>query len=450
MKLRRLSLVTAVALGCLSSANAADTLAEAFTNGKLSTTLKATYADQTSEFAANKPLNNEHIFGIGAELGYVTDPFYGFRIGLTGQTWGSISPEKNAKTMYKTEWYANGAVLSELFLGYGVGKTDIKFGRQYVSSPLVAGNPTRAYKEAFEGLSITNKDIPDTTLFAGWYYKFQGRSKTAMQGSANSDVGAPVFKDRVIVSGMSGPYALKFDNIFTGAIINQSIPGLKLTGAYARGTDIKRSVDVKGDVDTFLVEGNYRLPVSNFKLGFDAMYKGSRVDNALGTYDGDMLGFRAGIYDFYGFGFSYAFTTVSDDDGLVFGFGNGPASYTMLPIRGPYVFTGYAGMNTHKLTLDYDFSSIGINGLKTSLQYVKGEQDTPSAQAGSTAAGTHMDVEGWSIVANYAVQQVKGLNVAITYTELDRENYNASNVRTDTDNDELWVKLSYKFDLLGK
>nr|WP_249291715.1 hypothetical protein [Campylobacter curvus] len=112
----------------MSYANAADTLAEAFTKGKLSGTIKATYADQTDE--RNPAINNENIFGIGLELGYVTDPLYGFRIGATGQAYGSpFSPEKNAKTMYDKEWYANGAVLSELYLGYSIGKTDIKVGR---------------------------------------------------------------------------------------------------------------------------------------------------------------------------------------------------------------------------------------------------------------------------------------------------------------------------------
>ena len=45
-------------------------------------------------------------------------------------------------------------------------------------------------------------------------------------GSNNDidDVGrAPSFKDRVIVAGL-GPYALKFDNIFTGAVQNSSVP----------------------------------------------------------------------------------------------------------------------------------------------------------------------------------------------------------------------------------
>ena len=58
MKLGKLSLIAAVALGCAAGANAADTLTEALTNGKLSTTLRAVYADKTNQENAYQ---NEHI-----------------------------------------------------------------------------------------------------------------------------------------------------------------------------------------------------------------------------------------------------------------------------------------------------------------------------------------------------------------------------------------------------
>ncbi|MCD8212779.1 MAG: OprD family outer membrane porin [Campylobacter sp.] len=445
MKLNKLSLAAVIALGCFSSANAADTLVEAFTNGKLSGTIKATYADVTDERSA---VHNENIFGIGLELGYVTDPFYGFRLGITGQAHGSISPDDNAKTYYNKEWYANGAVLSELYLGYGIGKTDIKVGRQYFVSPTVAGNYTRAFKESFEGVSITNKDIPDTTLTAAWFYKFQGRSKVAM---GSTDTGAPRFDDRVIVAGLSGPTTLKFDNIFTGTIVNKSIPGLTLSASYAMGTDVEY-LNSKDDINIFNVEASYKVGVTDIlKLGIDLNYKGSRSEGMVAqrNYEGDMFGVRLGAYDFYGFTATYAYTTMSDDDALIFSFGNGGSSYTALPIRGPFVFTGYAGMDTHKVTLGYDFGAIGVNGLKTTFQYINGEQDTPSHQAGATAANTHMDVEGWAAVASYAIPQVKGLTASATYVALERDNHYADGTSKKTDNDERWLQLSYKFNLLN-
>ena len=444
MKLAKLSLAAVLAMGFLSSASAADTLAQAFLDGKLSGKIQTTYADQKDERTA---IRDEEITSVQFELGYVTDPFYGFRLGVTGQ--GNFLPFNSLRkrgTLYDKEWRMQGVVMSEAYLGYAVGQTDIKFGRQYVNTPLVAGNPTRAFKEAFEGLTIVNKDIPDTTMIGGWYYKFQGRSATVSGGKEGR---APQFKDKVVVGGM-GPVAHEFDNIFTGAVINQSIPGLKLTGAYARVTDLRLGA-LQGDINFYLAEANYKIPVGDFKLGFDAMYKGSRTTDRLENlnYDGNMIGLRAGIYDFVGFSASYAYTTVSDNDALAFGLGNGPGSYALLPIRGPFVFTGYAGMDVHKFLFSYDFKEVGADGLKAALHLVKGKQDAPHRNAGPTAAKTRMNVQGWGANLSYNIPWVKGLSAGVTYVELERKNFNARGRVKKTDNNELWLQLGYKFDLLN-
>nr|WP_314564987.1 OprD family outer membrane porin [uncultured Campylobacter sp.] len=444
MKLAKLSLAAVLALGFLGAANAADTFGEAFTKGKLAGKIQATYVDQKDERA---PIHDEQLTSIQLELGYVTDPFYGFRLGVTGQ--GNFLPFNSMRksgTLYDKEWRTQGAVMSEAYLGYGIGQTDIKFGRQYVNTPLVAGNPTRAFKEAFEGLTIVNKDIPNTTLIGGWYYKFQGRSAVVTGGKEGR---APHFKDRVVVGGI-GPVAYEFDNIFTGAVINQGIPNLKLTGAYARVTDLRRGA-LQGDINFYLAEANYKVPVGDFKLGFDAMYKGSRTTRGLEdlNYDGNMIGLRAGIYDFVGFSASYAYTTVGDNDALAFGLGNGPGSYTLLPIRGPFVFTGYAGMNTHKLLFEYDFKDAGAEGLKAKLHLVKGKQDAPHRNAGPTAVNTHMNVKGWAAQASYDIPWVKGLSASVTYTALERKNFDAMGAVKKTDNNELWLQVGYKFNLLN-
>ena len=454
MKASKIAL-SLVAASCLATAlNAADTLAEALSNGKFSAGVKATYATQKDERSDDK---YHSIFGVGLEAGYVTDAFYGFRVGMTGQAYGSpFTPKKPAKTMYDKEWYANGAVLSELYLGYSIGKTDIIAGRQYYVSPLVAGNYTRAYKEAFEGVSIENKDIPDTSLRAAWFYKFQGRSKVTMNdaGSSNDidDVGrAPSFKDRVIVAGL-GPYALKFDNIFTGAVQNSSVPGLKLTAAYARASGVEYYANRGDDVNLYILEANYRLGFDAFKLGFDAMYKGSRTNGQMGEshLDGNMYNLRVGIYELAGFSASYAYSINSKNNSTILGIGNGPGSYTFLPIRGPFVYTAYAGMQVHKIVLDYNFKAVGIDGLKTSLQFVKGEQDslnngTHKGRGIGQAKGTSMDVKGFAAVLSYDIPQVKGLGVSATYAALERDLHAANGKSVKKDNNELWLQAKYNF-----
>ena len=215
-------------------------------------------------------------------------------------------------------------------------------------------------------------------------------------------------------------------------------------------TDLRRGA-LQGDINFYLAEANYKVPVGDFKLGFDAMYKGSRTTRGLEdlNYDGNMIGLRAGIYDFVGFSASYAYTTVSDNDALAFGLGNGPGSYTLLPIRGPFVFTGYAGMDVHKFLFSYDFKEVGADGLKAALHLVKGKQDAPHRNAGPTAAKTRMNVQGWGANLSYNIPWVKGLSAGVTYVELERKNFNARGRVKKTDNNELWLQLGYKFNLLN-
>lgn len=437
MKKINLCLGGCIALGSLSAVSAADNLEEALVNGKLKTELKAAYVDQTNEAS---PYKNENMLTTGIEVSYVTDPLEGFRIGLTGQ--GNASPlndKQNSKQMNKTEWWATGFVLSEAYLGYTFDKTDIKAGRQYVNMPLVSGNYTRAFKEAFEGVSVYNKNLPDTEIQAGWFYKFQGRSNTVT--SQEKSGGAPLFKDKVVLGGVS-PYAREFDDIFTLALINSSIENTKLTGSYARVTNFA-SGKGDGDVNLFLGQVNYIVPLDMLKLVFDAQYNGSRVDGEFDKerFDGDMLGFRAGFKDFYGFALYYAYTTVSDKDSTIISVGNGGDTYTFLPIRGPFVYSNQAGMDTHKITLDYNFAQIGIDGLKASFHYVNGEQDSKNDKTNKD-----VDIKGWATVVNYAIKQVKGLSASVFYAELEKDP-NKSNERS-YNQDELWIKLSYKFDVL--
>ena len=271
---------------------------------------------------------------------------------------------------------------------------------------------------------------------------------------------APLFKDRVILGNMTGPVTVKFENIFSAYIQNKSLPYTTLTGAYAAVTDVKPANALKdGDVSLYLAEANVKVPVGEvLKLGFDLNYKGSRVDGGLEPrrLDGDMFGARVSVSEFFGFGLSYAYTTVSDDDAVILGVGNGPGSYTALPIRGPFVFTGYAGMDTHKVVLDYNFGAIGLDGFKTALHYVKGDQDRVSGTnninasgAAGQKVGTSMDVEGWAVTANYAPKAVKGLSLGVTYTALERSDHYASGVNRKFDENEIWLQAAYKFDLSG-
>ena len=169
MKLVKLSVVTMLIAGMASCSFAADTLADAFKNGKVSGELKVWYFDKDTEKlnSSTSPTSvlkdtakSGDILNTTVVLNYVTDAFYGFNLGTTIQANAAPFVDEEGKEAYKDDMYGSGAVLSEAYLGYTLGKTNAKIGRQFISTPIVNGSGSRIVKESFEGATIVNTDLP--------------------------------------------------------------------------------------------------------------------------------------------------------------------------------------------------------------------------------------------------------------------------------------------------
>ncbi|MBN1840555.1 MAG: OprD family outer membrane porin [Campylobacterales bacterium] len=433
MKLAKLSLAAMVVAGLASSSFAADTLADAFKNGKVSGELKAWYFDKTTENATGD--NNANLTNVGLTLGFVTDSLYGFYAGATYQgssmPFVSSSDKSDTKDAFKSHEYASGSVLSEAYLGYKIGKTNAKIGRQFISTPLVSGSGSRFFKESFEGVTVVNTDIPQTTLVAGYVNKFQGRTSTI---SGNGDGDAPTFEKSAAFNGAS---TLSFDGAYTAAIINKSITGLTLTAQYAVVKDV---VDA-ADVDVYYTEANYVLPVAGFKLGFDANYRGSRTDTGLDNlnYEGSMFGARVSIKELAGFGASFAATTTSSNDNVILGMGNGTSTYTGTMIQGSAGSTATADTDAYKFQVNYDFSKVGVAGLSAMAQYQWTDQGHSISKT-TGAKGNDTDYTSIGAGVYYKVAALPGLTTGLEY-----ETREADTGTTKYDTDELWFKAGYKF-----
>ncbi|WP_277641851.1 OprD family outer membrane porin [Wolinella succinogenes] len=438
------SLAALIAIGAMSPLCAADTLSEAFKNGTIKGEIKIWYWNKTDEAAP--ALHNESILNTALELGYKSADFYGFSLGSTFQANATPFANDGAKEMFVNEEYASGAVLSEAYLGYGQGTSELKVGRQYINTPSISGSYNRIFKESFEGVTFKNGDIPDTKVFVGYIQKFQGRT-SHISGDDAGD--APLFVKKIILAG-AGPLSYAFDGVYSVGLTNRSIPNLTLGAQYTLLRDVASfpaSGAVMDDISLYYAEANYLLPMEGFKLGFDVNYKGSRTGKDLDfkNLEGDMWGLRFSVLDFYGFGASLAYTTVSSDDDVILGLGNGAGSYTVLPIRGPLVYSGYAGMDSYSLKLFYDFAQLRIKGLRVEAQYLEASQDAPSVTTRSTTAGTRSDYKGYSGTINYAIPALEGLSAQVIYTAFEREMFPVSGASTTIDTDELWVNFSYKF-----
>jgi len=441
MKLAKLSLAAIVVAGLASSSFAeSTTLADAFKNGKVNGELRAWYFDR------DNGTSTENIFNTGVSLGYVTDSLYGLSLGLTMQS--NYSPFANdaEKTMYTSDLYGSGAVLSEAYVAYTIGKTTAKIGRQYIATPLVNGSGSRMIKESFEGAVVVNTDLPSTTVFGGYADKFQGRTTNidkSLTDKTASDIGE--FKKTAVFYGAGttgGSNVFGFDGAYTIGAINKSISNLTLTAQYLYVNDVSLlDGTVLGDSNVFYGEGNYVVPLSNMKVILDAGYRGSRTTSLLDTahLEGDLYQGRVGFKELAGFGASFAYSTVSSDQSVLLGAGNGPTTYTAPLIKAAEVTSG-ANTDAYKIEATYDFSKVGVTGLKVLGQYVYVDQDAVTGTV-FNGVGAKTKNKFWEGQVAYDIPSLKGLTLSLEYENATKEVEN----KADVDSNEMRFRANYKF-----
>jgi hypothetical protein len=179
------------------------------------------------------------------------------------------------------------------------------------------------------------------------------------------------------------------------------------------------------------------------KLLIDATYRGSRTSNA--TFDsfhveGDMYQGRVGFSELAGFNASFAYSTVSSDQSVLLGAGNGPTTYTAPLIKGAEVTSG-ANTDAYKVEVGYDFSKVGIAGLKVLGQYVKINQDKAGGTTGYVLNGVDADTKSTYLEGQiaYDLPSVKGLTLSLEYEDGKVETASTKN------SNELRFRANYKF-----
>lgn len=314
MKLAKLSLAAIVVAGLATSSFAADTLADAFKNGKLTGEIKAFYFDRdTGDAVAAFGKGDASLFANGLMLNYVTDSLMGFKFGATFQSSNAPFVDDDAKLAFAKDMYGTGAQLSEAYLAYSAGKTTITAGRMFISSPLVASSGSRIVKDAFEGATIINTDLPGTTIGFGYVDKWQPRTDYTLGGAANA--------------GNIAKFRPVGDGAYTVFAINKSISGLMLSGAWAGAQDFSVA---NGDIDLYRFEAKYEGKASNFSYNLGGQYFITEYSGT--TPDSDGFALKAGVgvssIDAY-----VAYSKISDEGKVKYGFGFGADTlYTQSPI----------------------------------------------------------------------------------------------------------------------
>lgn len=329
-KLTKLSLVASLAL-ITTQAFSADTIAQAFQEAKVSGEIKSQYFQKEVGTAHKKA----SIWTNGGNLSLVTGSFYGLKAGVTFQAATVTSDDlTDAPTTYNSDQNVSGAIASQAYLEYTRGNTTGKVGRQYISTPLVAGSGSRIFKESFEAIVLSNTDIPGTTIVAGYVDKEQYRTDIAAGGST--------------VKAVSG-----FENVQDGAytlyVKNNSIENLTLDAQYAQiNTDGTQVNDKKA----FYASASYNIKPFTISAQTYQTDNGSATNSDAEQYGVDVAA------NFGKLSLGAAYTSIANKADVVAGIGNGADyNYTWAWIYGG-VYS--ADTDAYKLSAGYkitdDFS----------------------------------------------------------------------------------------------
>ena len=220
--------------------------------------------------------------GFGAHVG-----FYGSIPAHRGNVDGTTNYGKSGKDTYHQR--ANGTEgglgnFAEAFLEYKAGKTNVKVGRQGIDSMMIATNDTKMVPNTFEAVMIENKDLPNTTIEAGYIMSQKLRdhnrfhsliSADAREGNDDSGRHKGIKKSTIkLAGGDENPEML----LFTAS--NKSIPNLKLDAEY---------VGLQGYINTAILEGNYKIKLNDtWSLTPGVRYL-SQMDDGAGRVGGAAL-----------------------------------------------------------------------------------------------------------------------------------------------------------------
>lgn len=244
MKKRSLILAALLSAGVSVSA---DTLQEAFAQGKVTGELKSFYINRSydwdSGFGKDPSSYTRDGLSIGGHINYNTAKYYGFDAGATFYTTNKIDDKSdNAYENDNTLFGSDGggySVLGEAYIGYAAGETTVKLGQQSINTPFAAPNNFRMLPNTFEGIVVKNGDVTDTKFELGHITRVQtnGFANSVMTDS-ELDITNSLARLSLLYGFGPGNKVGEFENIadvYLGSTNKESTAGMTYLNAKYTG-----------------------------------------------------------------------------------------------------------------------------------------------------------------------------------------------------------------------
>ena len=258
-------------------------------------------------YNADDPSHNSHLVsGVGASLVYESARLDGFdmRLGIysshaffddNNDPVNRLKPAKDTLSRFDYSNTGNKSlgVVGQLNVGYSFSKTDLILGRQLIETFYTKSNDTKMVPNAFDGISLSSKDLSDTRITTAYFYQQKLRDHLEghavfMVGDANSSAAQnPQWSendDSAMHRGMTYS-ALKAAGKPTHAPLilldaqNQSIENLKLNVASYVVPELLTQV---------MGELNYTFDLGNFSIAPGLRYL-QQFDNGAGAVGGPSI-----------------------------------------------------------------------------------------------------------------------------------------------------------------
>lgn len=397
---------------------------EMFTKGDVYGRLRSNaFAWDWEDEETGKTMDN-NAWGLGGSLVYKTANYLGFSSTIGFYATFPLTNEekltatktgvKAGKDTFKTEDDASQSamtVLAEATIEYKIGNTQVVAGRQKIETQLASTNDTKMIPQTFEGVTIKNKDLPQTKVELGYLTKQKLRDHDEFHSIiavGDNDIEALKYNDDYgRHQGLKVANINKVGEDLTPAMMyamaeNTSIPNLKLNAGY---------YGIDGYLKDIILEANYKIALDGgwnvtpgiryFKQIDDgagaiggAAISGKVATNANGgsstaraTYtdptnlDGSILMARL-VAENGPFNAAVGWSKTSDDGDIVAAWRYFPTwGYTRLMAQLDWI----ANTESYMAKVGYNFGKAGIvEGLDTVLAYQIIDFDDKKVLGGGT------------------------------------------------------------------
>ncbi len=383
-KIATLSLITATALmagGDITPVEAepvavaeANTLADAFANGKINGQIRAGYINFDQKLSGEP---TTFATALGGQLKYETAQYHGFYLGAAFYTSHTISSLSGDKSDGERNYELSGDdghydLLGEAYIGYKLNSFNIKVGRQLIDTPYADSDDIRMTPNTFEGV-VASYGMGDFSLIGAYLTRWQGPDAEAYDFvdllAPDADgvaMFAATYASDIVEAGLWYYSADKTADVFYGDLI----------GTYA----ISEGIELKG--------------------GLQYANQSEKDNSGIG---GTLFGAMAEL-GFSGVTLGMAYDTLDVDDGKEYfsGFGGGVGFVNMDEMTAG-TFTLSQSGDAWKLAIGYDFAEIGIDGFAVEYDYGHFEGDKLHEANEQNFILTYAQNEEWDIEAVYSI-----------------------------------------------